>query len=109
MVTQDHSGSDSLSLPIQIQNFNGRDEPVALGKSRCGLRGCVRVGYAACTPLGADSVCSDRALSRSAAVVSCVAVLVLTSCGALNAWRSFRVLRPHVVAFPPAQLQLSLF
>ena len=40
-------------------------------------------------------------------VVSCVAVLVLTSCGMLSTWHRFCVLRPPVPKCPPAQSLLS--
>ena len=41
-------------------------------------------------------------------VVSCVAVLVLTSCGKLSTWHRFCVLRPPVPKCPPAQLTESI-
>ena len=58
----------------------------------CVLRGFVCVGVLRLAYLLAVSACCARSLSRSAAVVFCVAVLVLASCGVLTAWHRFRVL-----------------
>ena len=71
---------------------------------------------------GGDSACASRAHPRTnyaagcrcpsathhgmmvVVVVSCVAVLVLTSCGILSTWHRFCVLRPSVPKCPPASV-----
>ena len=91
--------SDSLCLQIQIQNFFWERRTGCAWQNAVWLAwlwSCWR--HAACAPLDAGSVCSARALFRCPGVVSCVAVFVMASCGALGAWLCC-VLWPRVVAF----------
>ena len=73
---QDHSGDDYLSLQTQIQKFQREWRTSCAWHKQLWLAWMYLCWcHAARTPLGTGSACSDLALSRFTAVVSCVACL----------------------------------